>query len=283
MKKVKVLDVQFDACTMQEATRRVEELLTAPGANRPHGVQIVTPNPEMLLAAQRNQSLRDVLNKAWLSIPDGIGILWAATFAHYSARTKSSIVRWIKGLWLLIKIAIRPASCTKIFPERVTGVDLMQHIAVLAARHKKSIFLLGAGTGIAEKAALHLKKNSPSLHIVGTFAGSPHEDDFAVIHSRIAEAQPDILFVAYGSPAQELWIAQNLATLKGVKVAMGVGGAFDFIAGVRKRAPGWMRKIGLEWLWRLIQEPSRWKRIWNATVKFPMTVIGISSNRSKTI
>lgn len=232
----------------------------------------MTPNPEMLLEAQKNQQFRDVLNRAWLSIPDGIGILWASTFQNIAYRN-GELLRIFKAGASLASLFLYPKFCRKIFPERITGADLMQSICAVSIHNRTPIFLLGAVPGVAEKVKEILEIRYPNVNIVGTFSGSPEENDFPRIQSLIAETRPEILFVAYGSPAQEIWSAKHLKQLQSVKIAMGVGGAFDFIAGVRKRAPKWMQKTGIEWLYRLMQEPSRFKRIWNAAVKFPLTVI----------
>jgi N-acetylglucosaminyldiphosphoundecaprenol N-acetyl-beta-D-mannosaminyltransferase len=122
------------------------------------------------------------------------------------------------------------------------------------------VYLLGAGPGVADQVAERLAAQSPSLQVVGTYSGSPDPAEEDALIARINAAAPDILFVAYGSPAQEKWLARNLPRLR-VKVAMGVGGAFDFVAGITPRAPLWMRRAGLEWLHRLIKQPWRWRRM----------------------
>lgn len=271
MKKVKVLGVQFDVCTKDEALKRVTDLFETRGGES--GKQIVTPNPEMLLTAEGNADFREILNRAFLSIPDGIGILWASTFQEMSRRS-GKIGKWIKALLSLLSLAIYPRFCKRIFTERITGVDFMESICAIRRPYKTPIFLLGAQSGIAEKVKEILCARYPSLNIVGTFAGSPNEDDFPAIQARLAETGPEVLFVAYGAPAQEFWIHKHLKHLPSVKIAMGVGGAFDFIGGYRKRAPKLLQKLGLEWLYRLAQEPSRFKRIWDACVRFPRRVVG---------
>lgn len=270
MKKVKVLNVQFDVCTKDEALGRVLDLLN--NFQYESGRQIVTPNPEMLLEAAENEEFQDVLNRAWLSIPDGIGILWASTFQENSKRS-GKWARRLKAISSLASLLIYPKFCRKIFTERITGIDFMESLCSVSREKKTPIFLLGARPGIAEKVKEILEIKYPGVSIVGTFSGSPSEENFAPIQALIAETHPEILFVAYGAPRQELWIAKHLQELPSVKIAMGVGGAFDFISGMRHRAPKWMQKIGAEWVYRLIQEPSRIKRIWNAAVKFPMKVI----------
>lgn len=270
MKKVKILDVQFDVCTKDEALRRIFDFLEFRKEER--GKQIVTPNPEILLAAAKNKQLQTVLNHSWLSIPDGIGVLWASTFKEGTKRS-SGLSRLMKAIFCLASLLFNPRFCKKVFPERVTGVDLMESICAVSRKSKNPIFLLGAQDGVAQKTCEFLEKKYAGVNIVGTFSGSASDDDFPAIQATIAETQPEIIFVAYGSPAQEIWISKHLPELKSVKIAMGVGGAFDFLSGHKKRAPNWMRKIGLEWLYRLIQEPSRIKRIWNAVVRFPLLVI----------
>lgn len=271
MKKIKILNVQFDACSKDEALMRIFDVLERRAFES--GKQIVTPNPEMLLESAKNSKFREALNKAWLSIPDGIGILWACAFQN-SAKRNRNLFRFLKAIFFLICIVLFPGRLRKIFPERVTGVDLMESICALSVkRGKPEIFLLGAEAGVAQKVQKILEAKYPGIKIVGVFPGSPSEDDFLAIQAFVAETRPKILFVAYGAPKQEIWIAEHLSKIPSVKIAMGVGGAFDFIAGMQKRSPKWMQKLGLEWLYRLIQEPSRSKRIWNAVIRFPLAVI----------
>ena len=146
----------------------------------------------------------------------------------------------------------------------------MQQICANAGHLK--IFLLGAEEGVTEKVKSILEKRHPDIKIVGTFAGSPDTKDDKQITNLINKIAPNVLFIAYGAPAQELWINRNLKRLPSVKLAMGIGGAFDFISGKQKRAPHLMQKLGLEWLYRLFKQPSRIKRIYNATIRFPYEV-----------
>jgi N-acetylglucosaminyldiphosphoundecaprenol N-acetyl-beta-D-mannosaminyltransferase len=192
--------------------------------------QIVTVNPEFVVAARRLPEFGEVLARADLSLPDGIGLLLAAR---------------IQG------------TCLK---ERVTGVDTVSRVAALAAQRGYSLFLLGAAQGVAEEAAQRLTAANPGLRIAGTWAGSPAPEEEDGIIARVSAANPDALFVAYGAPRQDIWIARNLHRLN-VPVVMGIGGAFDFIAGRTKRAPAWMQRLGLEWLHRLAHQPWRWRRM----------------------
>lgn len=196
---------------------------------------IATPNPEMVMAARREPRLRAIINAASLAAPDGAGLVWALRRRGIAA-------------------------------ERVPGVELMVDICALAAHRGKRVFLCGGRGGVAAAAATKLKNRFPTLTLAGA---SENQDDINAIQS----ARPDILFVALGVPKQEYWIADHLGQLPTVKLAMGVGGAFDIISGQLPRAPRWMRRAGLEWLWRLMLEPRRLARIWNATVRFPLAVL----------
>jgi len=194
--------------------------------------QVVTINPEFVIEAQRNNEFNKVLNNASLGLPDGMGIIWSARFLGQQMK------------------------------ERVAGVDVVWAICKLASESGLRVFFLGAAPGVAEIAASRLKSVYPRLEIAGNFSGSPKLEDEEEICSRIEEAKPDVLMVAFGAPQQDLWIARTASRLK-VPVAIGVGGAFDYIAGITKRAPRWLQRAGFEWLFRLIRQPWRWKRMTN--------------------
>ncbi|MGH2391295.1 MAG: WecB/TagA/CpsF family glycosyltransferase, partial [Chloroflexota bacterium] len=141
------------------------------------------------------------------------------------------------------------------------------------------LFLLGAGPGVAEAAGAALRSHYPTLTIAGALAGSPRPCDEAAIGAAIRSARPDILLVAFGAPAQDLWIARNRSAL-GVPVAIGVGGAFDFLAGRIPRAPGWMRRLGVEWFYRLARQPWRWRRM-IALPRFAAMVLVLNVTRGR--
>jgi len=149
--------------------------------------------------------------------------------------------------------------------ERVTGVDLMLKICELAEKNKKSIFLLG-GRNAAKKTAEKLKEKFSQLDIAG------FSEELDSCYNLIEKSKANIIFVALGAPKQEFWISENIEKFPNVNIAMGVGGAFDMISGKIRRAPKFLQKIYLEWLFRLIQEPKRIKRIFNALVIFPITL-----------
>ena len=220
---INVLGVKVDLISLEETISRVDNWLDS---NKKH--QITTPNPEQIIIAQSDYRFKKIINNSALAIADGIGLIWAAG----------------RG-------------------ERLSGVDLMTALCRRASQKGWRVFLLGGKKRAAAKAAQQLKKENRNLKI--SFYQSSENikkqktSELKKTLSRINHFQPELLFVAYGAPIQEKWIAANLGQLK-IKAAMGVGGAFDYLAGRVKRAPVFWRKLGLEWLWRLIQQPWRWKR-----------------------
>jgi N-acetylglucosaminyldiphosphoundecaprenol N-acetyl-beta-D-mannosaminyltransferase len=210
--------------TMAETLALIDRWIAAGGA-----YQIATVNPEFLMKARRDPEFRATLQRAALCIPDGIGVLWAARLRGKKLR------------------------------ERVAGSDLVPLLSAEAAQRGWRIFYLGAAPGVAEKAAAILAARYPGLSVAGCHAGSPAVEEEDDIVDRVRAARADILFVAYGAPKQDVWLDRNLART-GVAVGIGVGGSFDFIAGVSRRAPRWIQRLGLEWFYRLAREPWRWRR-----------------------
>ncbi len=236
MERIHILGVPVDKVTRRSALERLVQLLRSDGQSH-----VATPNPEMIVAAKSDPAFLSILRSTVLNLPDGVGLLWAARFLGHA------------------------------LSERVTGTDMMRELCRL--KDGPNIFLLGALPGVAEDAAAVLRRENPAVRIVGTYAGSPAVDQEDSIVAMINDCQPALLFVAYGAPAQERWIARNLSRMSSVRLAMGVGGAFDFISDRKSRAPVVMRTFGLEWAWRLLQEPKRIGRIINAVVVFPILVI----------
>lgn len=225
-------------------------------------IHIITVNPEIILAAQDDKEFMKILNSSTINTADGTGLLWAA-----NTQNNSKIISVLKLFKLIFKKPKTP------LPELIKGSDLMLDIAEHAAKNGTKIFLLGAQPGVAHKTKHELEKRFPTISIVGTHSGSPSIHEEEKIKDLINDTNPDILFVAYGAPAQEKWIARNLHKMPTIQVAIGVGGTFDYISDTIKRAPPFLQNLGLEWLYRLIKEPKRWKRIWNAVVVFPNKII----------
>lgn len=215
------VDVVSERDVLQFVRTRVEEKQPA---------QIVTLNAEFTIRARKDPEFARVLREADLVTPDSAGVVWAA-------RRKGAPL-----------------------DRRVGGSDLIWSICGQAADTSHRVFLLGGANGVAEEAGRHLVSRYRELAVAGTYAGSPSVEDEDAIVDLIRRSHSDILFVAYGAPEQELWIARNLERT-GARVALGVGGTFDYLAGRARRAPVWLRDHGLEWSWRLLHQPWRWRRM----------------------
>lgn len=191
---------------------------------------VITLNPEHVMTARRNAAFHAAIEAADLVTCDGVGLFWAGRLLGQPLR------------------AIIP------------GSELLPRLAAIPTARPPRWFLLGGGEGVAEAAASVLSTCPGQPIIVGLYGGSPRDEDFPTILARLEASAPvDLLWVAYGSPAQELWIARHRARLP-VGVAIGVGGAFDFLAGNAAPPPDWVRRAGLIWLLRLLREPWRWRR-----------------------
>lgn len=223
--RVELFGLTLDAVTLPEAVARVESFIAEPGTR-----QFVAVNVDKVVKASRDPEVRSAINSADLVTADGQPIVWAS------------------------RLLGRP------LPERVTGIDLMLALLQLADSHGLSVYLLGARPEVVGRVATRLTREYPGIRIAGVQHGyfAPTEEPGVV--APIAEAAPDLLFVAISSPAKERFLARWKDQLN-ARFVMGVGGAFDVYAGVTRRAPGWMQRVGLEWLFRLIQEPRRmWRR-----------------------
>ena len=233
--RIDVLGVGFDSLTMDEAVQRGMALMAEKRA-----AWVVTPNPEIVMLAREDPALLSAVEGAALVLPDGVGV--------------------VKGA----RILGTPLK------EKIPGIDFAANLMAKMAEKGQKLFLLGAKPGIAEAAAQELERRFPGLVICGTNDGY-FQDDAPVIE-KINAAAPDLLLVCLGAPKQELWMQTNAPKLR-VGLMAGLGGSLDVFAGVTERAPEAWQKLGLEWLYRLLKEPSRAKRMSNLP-KFGFAVIG---------
>ena len=231
MRRIDIMGVEILDTTIEEMAAVLESDLRSGSS-----VKIFTPNTEIVMAARKSNKLRDEINRGTYVIPDGIGLLHGAK---------------LRGIEI---------------KERVTGYDTSMELLRIADEKGYSLFLLGGKEGVAEEAANNLRKNYPGIRIAGqhhgyfkgTHTGNPGDEENQIIES-ISSSKADIIFVGFGFPRQEIWINSHMDKL-GVKVAIGNGGVIDIIAGRARRAPEIFIKLGLEWLYRLISDPSRIKR-----------------------
>ncbi len=226
MSRISIINVAFDIINKNGAAERIFD---ACSKTRQTPLTVVTPNPIMVMNAQKNEALFSALADADLSLADGVGVISAAK------RLGSPL------------------------PERVTGIDTAYSVIEKLNRVGRSIYLLGAKPGVAKKAAEQLAENFSSLRIVGTHHGY-FEDDEEIIKD-ISEKSPDLLAVCLGSPRQEIWVHENKKRLSSVGAIVCLGGALDVWAGNTKRAPSLFIKLHLEWLWRMLLEPQRMKEL----------------------
>lgn len=231
MNSITVLGVRVDDVTLSEALALVDEYMQEPRLHH-----VVTVNPEFIVAAQNDASFLKTLEDSDLNLPDGANLLRAA-------KAQGTPLR-----------------------ERVAGTDFIWYLCGLAAICGWKVFLLGGRGGVGGQTAARLQARYRHLQVAGTFEGSPDPRDADEVLLRINESGADVLFVAYGAPAQDLWIAEHKSRMPNIRVAVGVGGAFDLISKRVARAPGWMQKLGLEWLFRLVVQPWRIRRQWSLVI-----------------
>ena len=240
-KKVTILGVPVDAITMGEAVARIDGFI-----EKRTPVLVATANAEMLMRATHDGALRRILQGAALVTPDGAGTVWAA---HHLGHA---------------------------MPERVAGYDMVQELMREAPAKHRRIFFFGSAPGVADKAKKKAEQLYPGIEIVGTRNGFFTAADEPAIIEEIKAAHPDILLAALGVPKQEKWLAKHLGEL-GVPVAIGVGGTFDVMAGVMKRAPHWMQRAKLEWLFRGMMQPKRAGRL----LALPRFVLKVHAQKRK--
>lgn len=235
MNKVNILGVQVDKVTIPEAADKIFGMLEE---DRPHWV--FTPNSEIIMQAYKDSEFCDILNKADLLTADGIGVVYAS------------------------RILKNPIS------ERAAGYDIACSVIEKIAESGHRLFLFGGKPGVGDEAKKNLEEKYPSIQIVGTRNGYFKPEEEAGIIEEINSCKPDIVFVCLGAPAQEKWIARNSEKIN-ARVLMGIGGSLDVFAGTAQRAPEAWCNMGLEWLYRLLKQPSRIGRM-TALPKFAVTV-----------
>lgn len=221
-KRTQVLDTEVDCISMLDALEYVDHHIRS--TNK--AGTILAVNPEKIYALRQNKFLQNFFSKAAILLPDGIGIVLAMR---------------MKGLKA----------------ERVAGADLMQQICAQAEKKGYKIFIYGAKENVNRGAVERLRERHPAIKIVGRANGYVKEEDMDALVAQINESKAEILFVALGSPRQEKWMAKYLDQLITVKICQGIGGTLDTIVGTVKRAPLFMQRLNLEWLYRLLQQPTR--------------------------
>jgi N-acetylglucosaminyldiphosphoundecaprenol N-acetyl-beta-D-mannosaminyltransferase len=240
-RKVSILGVDFVNTTMQEMLACLKSHLL-----KEEKAFVVTANPEIVMFAEKDAAYKQLLKKATYITPDGIGVVKAA------------------------KMLNEPMI------ERVTGYDMLRGLLKIANDETLKVYMIGAKPEVLEKAVTNVKKEYPNLTIVGTHDGYFNEEEGKKIAKDIAEKEPDLVFAALGFPRQEQWIASYYDTYK-KGIFMGVGGSFDVLAGEVKRAPVIWQKLNVEWLYRLVKQPSRWRRM----LVLPLFMMEVKKHKNK--
>lgn len=237
--KTEVLGIAFDNLTREQAAQRGAQLLQEPKFH-----YVATPNPEFILAAQRDRAFQDIINRADLVLPDGIGVVYCAKILGTPLR------------------------------ERVTGIEFAQDMLQALDAMGGRLFLLGAKPDIARRAGENIQKQYPNIIICGTQDGYFTNEEEVLL--RVAAAQPTLLFVCLGAPKQEQWMAR-WGKHTGARMAIGLGGCLDVFSGETQRAPEQWQKLGLEWAYRLLKEPKRAARM----ARLPLVLMQAAVQRVK--
>ncbi len=239
LSSIRVINQDIDNTTIDDVIRRAKCAIDDDGF-----LAIATVNPEFLVLSARDEHFSSTLKKFDIKVPDGFGTV---TLPRLFGRGK--------------------------FKQRITGVDLSWRLLSLAGKNKYKILLLGSSDDNSQKACAKIRANFPSIRVKCISGGVIDPFDIKNdLKDEITAFKPDILLVGLGAPKQEYFIINNARNL-GVNVAIGVGGTIDFLSGASLRAPKWMQSVGIEWLWRLIVEPRRWRRIITAVLIFPCEYI----------
>jgi N-acetylglucosaminyldiphosphoundecaprenol N-acetyl-beta-D-mannosaminyltransferase len=238
MERVEFMGCPFDRVTLDQAVERCEEFVHS---GRPH--RLVVVNAAKIVKMDQDPRLGEIVRSADLITADGMSVVWAS------------------------RLLRQP------LPERVAGVDLMERLVERAAAKDHRVYFFGAREEVVQHTVATYQRRYPALQVAGWRDGYFDPQDEGTIVAQIRDSRPDILFVALGTPAKEYWIARHLGAL-GVPVCHGVGGGFDVVAGLVKRAPLWVQRAGMEWLWRTLQEPRRmWKRYLTTNTLFLLKLL----------
>lgn len=274
MADAKVFGVIINDASDSEILSQIKKRVTEQTAG-----YLATVNPELLLLSQADPGYKAALDQADLRVCDGVGVQWAAAFNRRSYPKIINILRWPFSLvWLLLQ----PSSAKRVVHHRTTGRELFEELLAYCAATGYRVYFLGGAPGVAEQVTAKASHLYPLLKIAGSGGGNPEQADDVINHLHPS----DLLFVAYGSPKQELFIHQHLPELK-THLAIGVGGSFDYFVGAKPigslfkqiKPPKLIRQLGLESFWRLATQPSRIGRIWKSVAVFSFRVA--SSDRRK--
>lgn len=266
---VKIASVEVNTFTKKEVLSKIKKAI-----KNYEIMQIVTPYSEFIVEAEYNLPFREAINKSEIKVPDGIGILWAGAYLAN---------KWDNIIISLLGILNRDIKLYSIFPEKISGSDLIYDVLEIANDNKNRIYLLGGEGKTPLKVKDYISKNYPRITITDMYSKKVNLEDYSLF-KKILDTQSDIVLVALSYPKQEIFASQLKQYFiendhRGVILC--VGGTFDFLAGIQNRAPKWMQSFGIEWLYRLTQQPSRINRIYKAIVRFTLLIETYKRKRTK--
>jgi len=294
--KVDILGIKIDQITAKAVLDKIEKFLESDNSH-----YIVTANPEIIMTAQKDREFRKIINKADIVVADGIGLLWASKFLSIVKSNKNILPERITGIDLIYKIARRFQNSNYSIFFLGGENDVAESAAKKLKQEFSNLKIAGADSSVVirrednfcygERFKRAIRQFHKSIRfftlfktddsIISNFhriaepisTGFVRNSHNGNVIKKINQTKPSILFVAFGAPKQEKWIAENLKKIPSVKLVIGVGGAFDFIVGKFRRAPKIVQRVGLEWFWRFILEPRRVKRIFTAVPMFAWAVL----------
>lgn len=282
---VPILGCNVDSTTLSLVLEGVEASLSLASKKNLRlgsGKLITTPNPEILLLASYDKKLASIINSSYFALPDGVGVLVAMSFLKYRPKLASislvltSVELFMAGLWFGFGTP---------YARTVPGRLVFRHLMILAIQKGWKVFLVGGTDGVAGRVVEKylqqtddasanfriLASDGPVVTMEGLTLNKSQRELEARLINDINRIKPDLLFIGYGAPKQEKWLARNLLCLN-CRFAMVVGGAFDYEAGKFSEPPDFLQKNGFEWLWRMVTQPTRIRRIFNAVVVFPWKI-----------
>ncbi|MGA1050066.1 MAG: WecB/TagA/CpsF family glycosyltransferase [Minisyncoccia bacterium] len=266
---VKIASVEVDTLSRKKVIAKINKAIEN------HKIlQVVTPYSEFIVEAEYNAEFREALNTSEIRVPDGIGILWAGAYLAG---------KWNNLIMSLLGIVSRDINLYSVFTEKISGSDLIYDVLELANQQKSRVYLLGGEGNVPDKVKTYIQDHYPRIHITGTYSQKISLKD-NILFQKVLDSQSDLVLVALSYPKQEIFAAQLKQYFikndhKGV--IMCIGGTFDFLAGTQKRAPKLMQRLGLEWFYRLIQQPKRIRRIYKATIEYIFLISKYKSDIDK--
>ena len=264
MEKVEILGVKVTADLKKNVLREISLYFDQKKAEPRY---VVTPYSEFFVEASENSAFREALNNAWIALPDGIGVIWAG----YYLSVRGGIWNLMNSIMMTLTGQVMYHSP---FPAKISGSDIVTDLFEMAEEKNLRVMFVGSDDVTQKDCKRFVEAIYPGVRVFTGYTGKIEEGEVPdEVRNSIQEKRPDMVIVALSYPRQEMFLHTLTREVAGQYLAFGLGGTLDFISGRQKRAPKWMQKSGLEWLYRLVREPSRGGRMVRAVVQFPLLVL----------